>query len=104
MFLVQRQSREEVMTIQFEFPNEGPYFIESFKFNAGEVQVTIPEGTASAVSQNRLGTVTARIHSSDDLMELVMVTDAYKRINPMAMYTPSGSCNLRGIRFSTTRP
>lgn len=75
------------MTIQFEFPNEGPYFIESFKFNAGEVQVTIPEGTASAVSQNRLGTVTARIHSSDDLMELVMVTDAYKRINPMAMYT-----------------
>ena len=71
---------------RIDFPNEGPFYPKSFKFNAGEVQVSLQEFSGN-VAQNSRATVTARIHNSDDLMELVMVTDAIRRISPLIQMT-----------------
>lgn len=72
--------------IRIDFPHEGPFYPKSFKFNAGEIQVSL-EAFAGAVITNSRATVTARIHNSDDLMELVMVTDAINRLSPLMQMT-----------------
>jgi len=72
--------------VRIDFPNEGPYYPKTFKFNAGEIQVSLEEFEYSCV-QNSRATITARIHNSDDLMELVMVTDAIRRLSPLIQMT-----------------
>jgi len=72
-------------TIRIDFPSEGPIYPESFKFNAGEVQVKIPD--PYMVQGNSRATITARIHNSDHLMQLIMVTDAVKRLSPLIQMT-----------------
>jgi ribose-phosphate pyrophosphokinase len=73
-------------TTQIDFPNEGPFFPKSFKFNGGEVQVSLEEFEYE-VNINSRATITARIHNSDDLMELIMVTDAVRRLSPLIQMT-----------------
>jgi ribose-phosphate pyrophosphokinase len=73
-------------TTRIDFPNEGPFYPKSFKFNGGEVQVSIGEFDAVVASNSR-ATVSARIHNSDDLMELIMVTDAIRRCSPLIQMT-----------------
>lgn len=50
---------------------------DSFKFSAGEVQVKVNQNITLG-SFNQM-TIVARISSSDDFMELIMVTDAIRR-------------------------
>ena len=73
-------------TTRIDFPNEGPFYPKRFKFNAGEVQVSLEEFEA-VVTTNSRATITARIRNSDDLMELIMVTDAVKRLSPLIQMT-----------------
>lgn len=73
-------------TTQIDFPNEGPFFPKSFTFNGGEVQVSLEEFDG-VVMMNKRATITARIHNSDDLMELIMVTDAVRRLSPLIEMT-----------------
>ena len=73
-------------TTRIDFPNEGPFYPKSFKFNAGEVQVSL-EDFDHVVTMNSRATVSARIRNSDDLMELIMVTDAMYRLSPLIQMT-----------------
>ena len=73
-------------TTRIDFPNEGPFYPKVFKFNAGEVQVSL-EAFEYNVCANSRATITARIHNSDTLMELIMVTDAVRRLSPLIQMT-----------------
>ena len=73
-------------TTRIDFPNEGPFYPKRFKFNAGEVQVSL-EAFEYNVCSNSRATITARIKNSDDLMELIMVTDAVRRLSPLIQMT-----------------
>ncbi len=56
----------------------------SFKFPAGECQVTVPaelREQADAVTEFRIH---ALLKSADDVMQLLMLTDALRRLNPAA--------------------
>ena len=73
-------------TTRIDFPHEGPFYPKTFKFNAGEVQVSLEEFAGEVITNSR-ATVTARIKNSDDLMELIMVTDAIYRLSPLMQMT-----------------
>ena len=47
---------------------------ETFKFNGGEVQVSVPEHSYHKIPEQI--TVVARLHNSDDIMELLLVNNA----------------------------
>jgi len=74
------------VSVEIHFPNEGPFVPKTFKFSAGEVQVSLEE-FAPVVSGYNRGTVKAQIQNSDDLMELIMVTDAIRRLSPLIQMT-----------------
>lgn len=65
------------------FQHEGPYAPEKvFKFNGGEMQVVLGDEMQAAVHGNLKGTMFANLRSSDDIMTLLILTDAIKRVNP----------------------
>lgn len=58
-----------------------------FKFNAGEVQVRIRDMDQAVLASSNRATIVSRISSSDDLMELIMIVDAVRRISPLIQMT-----------------
>jgi ribose-phosphate pyrophosphokinase len=52
----------------------------TMKFSGGEIQVRLEEGLARTIYQSQIGVgIHAKIKSSDDLMELLLLTDAIRR-------------------------
>lgn len=67
-----------------KFPSGKPfskieYRTESFKFSAGEVQAVLDIDNNDDFCQKNVYLVELNIHSSDDIMHLLMVTDIIKR-------------------------
>lgn len=66
------------------FRNEGPYSPEKvFKFNGGEMHVVMGDELDAAIQGNLRATMFAVLRSADDIMSLLLFTDAIKRANPM---------------------
>lgn len=69
--------------MQIFFQHEGPYSPEKvFKFSGGEVQVVLGDELSAAVQGNQRATVMAKLRNSDDIMTLLLFTDAIKRVKP----------------------
>lgn len=65
------------------FQHEGPHGLEKeFKFSGGEMQVCLSDEAQAAIRGNLHATVLAHLRSSDDIMSLLLFTDAVRRVNP----------------------
>lgn len=56
----------------------------AFRFPGGEMQVTIPAGLREQADAAREFRVHALLKSADDVMQLLLLTDALRRLNPAA--------------------
>ena len=56
----------------------------AFRFPGGEMQVTIPAGLREQADAAREFRIHALLKSADDVMQLLLLTDALRRLNPAA--------------------
>ncbi|HAP24944.1 MAG TPA: phosphoribosylpyrophosphate synthetase [Achromobacter sp.] len=56
----------------------------AFRFPGGEMQVTIPAGLREQADATREFRIHALLKSADDVMQLLLLTDALRRLNPAA--------------------
>lgn len=56
----------------------------AFRFPGGEMQVTIPAGLREHADAAREFRIHALLKSADDVMQLLLLTDALRRLNPAA--------------------
>lgn len=56
----------------------------AFKFPGGEMQVTVPAGLRAQADAAREFRIHALLKSADDVMQLLLLTDALRRLNPAA--------------------
>lgn len=56
----------------------------AFRFPGGETQVTIPAGLREQADAAREFCIHALLKSADDVMQLLLLTDALRRLNPAA--------------------
>jgi ribose-phosphate pyrophosphokinase len=54
----------------------------AFRFPGGEMQVTIPAGLREQADAAREFRINALLKSADDVMQLLLLTDALRRLNP----------------------
>lgn len=55
---------------------------EAFKFPGGEMQVTVPAGLREHADAATAFRIHALLKSADDVMQLLLLTDALRRLNP----------------------
>lgn len=55
---------------------------EAFKFPGGEMQVTVPAGLRKQADAATAFRIHALLKSADDVMQLLLLTDALRRLNP----------------------
>lgn len=70
-----------------KYPDDRGRVFESFRYPAGEIQARIPNDQIAAVQAAGTLTIQARIKSSEDLIGLLMLSDALRHVAPYAEQT-----------------